>query len=83
MPDSTGMRQVELIEYIAKALVDDPQSVVVRESDTQVGTLELKVAGDDRGKVIGRKGRTAHAMRVLLAASSEPGEPFGLDIVDA
>jgi len=70
----------ELIEYIAKALVDDTDAVkVTLASDGQ--TLELETAPDDRGRVIGRQGRVAKAMRALLAASSV-GEGLRLDIVD-
>lgn len=70
----------ELIEYIAKALVDDTDAVkVTLGSDGQ--TLELETAADDRGRVIGRQGRVAKAMRALLAASSV-GEGLRLDIVD-
>ncbi|HYL14924.1 MAG TPA: KH domain-containing protein [Terriglobales bacterium] len=60
-----------LIEQIAKALVDEPEQVAVQtvdESDTTV--LELKVAPNDLGKVIGKQGRTARAMRTLLGAAS-------------
>ncbi|MDD6181888.1 MAG: KH domain-containing protein [Desulfovibrionaceae bacterium] len=61
----------ELIEYIATSLVDNPGDVQVREIDNGQGsTLELTVARDDIGKVIGRQGRTARAMRILLGAAS-------------
>ena len=58
-----------LLEYIAKALVDKPEEVTVSEIG-QHGTiiLELKVAKEDIGKVIGRRGRTANAIRVVVAA---------------
>ena len=69
----------ELVEYVAKALVDAPDEVEVTE--VEPNQIELRVAEDDRGKVIGRKGRTAHAMRVILAAASEDGEA-SLDILD-
>ena len=60
----------ELIEYIAASLVDDPASVRVREVGEGRDTrLELRVARADLGKVIGREGRTARAMRSLLSAS--------------
>ncbi len=59
----------ELINTIAMALVDDPQCVRVSEiKGNQTTVLELKVAKQDLGKVIGRHGRTADAMRTLLAA---------------
>ncbi len=59
-----------LIEQIAKALVDAPDQVAVDVVDDEQGTvLELKVAADDLGKVIGKQGRTARAMRTLLGAA--------------
>jgi uncharacterized protein len=67
--DSGDMRA--LVEEIAKALVDDPQQVEVKAVDQGDNTvLELKVAGDDVGKVIGKQGRTARSIRTLLAAAS-------------
>ena len=61
----------ELIEYIAKALVDNPDQVSVTEVDgSQTSVLELKVAKEDLGKIIGKQGRTARAMRTLLSAAS-------------
>lgn len=60
-----------LIEYIAKALVDNPDDVNVSEVEgNQTSILELKVAKDDLGKVIGKQGRTARAMRTILSAAS-------------
>jgi predicted RNA-binding protein YlqC (UPF0109 family) len=60
----------ELIEMIAKALVDSPEQVVVTEViGEQTTVLELKVAQSDLGKVIGKQGRTARAIRTLLGAS--------------
>ena len=66
----------ELVEYIAKALVDDQESVSVREAsdDDDRRVIELRVSEEDRGKVIGRKGRTAHAIRTLLNAASDSGD---------
>jgi predicted RNA-binding protein YlqC (UPF0109 family) len=61
----------QLVEHVARALVDAPDAVVVRDvggEDTAV--LELRVAKDDLGKVIGKKGSTARAIRVVLAAAS-------------
>ena len=59
----------ELVEYIAKSLVDEPDSVEVTElGDDDASVIKLKVSKDDLGKVIGKKGRTAKAMRTLLAA---------------
>ena len=61
----------ELIETIARALVEQPDDVEVREFDAEDTTVvELKVAPDDVGKVIGRQGRTIKAMRTLLHAAS-------------
>ncbi|MGO9571624.1 MAG: KH domain-containing protein [Desulfomonilaceae bacterium] len=61
----------ELIEYIAKALVDNPDEVSVSEVEGEVASvLELKVAKTDLGKVIGKQGRTARAMRTILSAAS-------------
>jgi predicted RNA-binding protein YlqC (UPF0109 family) len=61
----------DLIEYIAKALVDNPQEVNVNEVEgNQTSVLELKVAKEDLGKVIGKQGRTARAMRTILSAAS-------------
>ncbi len=61
----------ELISYIAKALVDNPEEVVVTEIEgEQTSVLELKVAKEDLGKVIGKQGRTARAMRTILSAAS-------------
>lgn len=61
----------ELINYIAKALVDNPDEVEVSEVEgNQTSVLELKVAKEDLGKVIGKQGRTARAMRTILSAAS-------------
>ncbi len=61
----------ELIAYIAKALVDKPEEVVVTEIEgEQTSVIELKVAKEDLGKVIGKQGRTARAMRTILSAAS-------------
>lgn len=61
----------ELIAYIAKALVDSPDQVEVSEVEgEQSSVIELRVAKEDLGKVIGKQGRTAHAMRTLLSAAS-------------
>jgi predicted RNA-binding protein YlqC (UPF0109 family) len=62
------MRQ--LIEYIAKALVDNPGAVEVSEIEgEQTSVIELKVAKEDLGKVIGKQGRTAQAIRTILSAA--------------
>ena len=61
----------ELIRYIAQALVDNPELVTVSEvQGNQTSVLELKVAKEDLGKVIGKQGRTARAMRTILSAAS-------------
>jgi predicted RNA-binding protein YlqC (UPF0109 family) len=59
----------ELIDFIARALVDHPDEIEVRESNGG-RSLQLLVAPDDLGKVIGRKGRTANSMRSLLQAAA-------------
>ncbi len=60
-----------LIEHIAQALVDQPDQVQVKEiSGNQTSVLELKVAKNDLGKVIGKQGRTARSMRTILSAAS-------------
>ena len=61
----------ELILVMAKALVDQPDKVEIREIEGDVTTiLELKVAKDDLGKVVGKQGKTAHAMRAILNATA-------------
>jgi predicted RNA-binding protein YlqC (UPF0109 family) len=60
-----------LVEYIAKALVDCPDDVRVSEIEGEnTSVIELKVAKDDLGKIIGKHGRTARAMRTILSAAS-------------
>ncbi len=61
----------DLITYIAKALVDKPEEVSVTEIEgEQTSVIELRVAKEDLGKVIGKQGRTARAMRTILSAAS-------------
>jgi uncharacterized protein len=61
----------ELVEYMAKSLVDNPEQVHVSEIEgEQTSVIELKVAKEDLGKVIGKQGRTARAMRTILGAAS-------------
>ncbi len=61
----------DLIKYIAQALVDHPEAVEVSEVEgKQTSVIELKVAKDDMGKIIGKQGRTAHAIRTILDAAS-------------
>ena len=61
----------ELIKFIAEALVDKPNQVEVNEVEGErTSVLELKVAKEDLGKIIGKQGRTARAIRTILAAAS-------------
>jgi predicted RNA-binding protein YlqC (UPF0109 family) len=61
----------ELIDYIVRAIVDHPEQVTVSEIEgNQTSVLELKVAKEDLGKVIGKQGRTARALRTILGAAS-------------
>ena len=72
----------ELVEVIAKALVDNPDEVVVTETEKESGTFsELKVAPSDMGKVIGKQGRIAKAIRsVVKAAASKEEKKVVVDI---
>jgi predicted RNA-binding protein YlqC (UPF0109 family) len=75
----------ELLEYLARQLVDEPDEVSVEQFDEDDGTvvLELAVAEDDYGKVIGKGGRTANALRtVVKAAAVKEGRRVLVDIVD-
>ena len=61
----------ELIEYIARLLVDNPEEVTVTQLEgEQISVIELKVAKEDLGKIIGKQGRTARAIRTILGAAS-------------
>lgn len=61
----------ELVEVIAKSLVDHPEEVVVTENETEKAiVVELKVAADDMGKVIGKQGRIAKAIRAVVKAAA-------------
>ncbi len=73
----------KLVEYVAKALVDHPEQVEVKtlRDEPNEKVLELHVAKDDLGRVIGKNGRTAHALRTLLLAAS-PGKTIQLEIAD-
>ncbi len=65
----------DLVEVIAKSLVDHPEEVVVTEKETNNGILvELRVASDDMGKVIGKQGRIAKAIRTVVKAASSKGK---------
>jgi predicted RNA-binding protein YlqC (UPF0109 family) len=74
----------ELVEQIAKALVDQPDKVQVREvQGEQTTVLELRVATEDLGKVIGKQGKTARAIRTLLAAGGmKVRKRFVLEILE-
>lgn len=70
----------ELVEFLAKAIVTRPEDIAVREVDGG-RELELETAQEDRGRVIGRQGRVAKALRAILSAS-RPGRQHRLEIVD-
>ena len=72
----------ELVEVIAKSLVDFPDEVVVTETESEKGTIvELRVAQSDMGKVIGKQGRIAKAIRVVVrAAAVRQGEKVIVEI---
>ena len=74
----------ELIEFLAQSLVDEPNEVEIRTRNRDQATvIELMVAPNDLGKVIGRQGRTARAMRTLLAAAgNKQRRRYILDILD-
>ncbi|QTQ11457.1 KH domain-containing protein [Treponema parvum] len=74
----------DLIEYIAKSLVDDPDAVSVTETEGDRGSvIQLKVADSDIGKVIGKYGRIAKALRTVLSASAvRDGKRYSLEILD-
>jgi uncharacterized protein len=74
----------ELVEQIAKALVDQPDKVSVREvQGEQTTVLELRVATEDLGKVIGKQGKTARSIRTLLAAAGmKVRKRFVLEILE-
>jgi uncharacterized protein len=74
----------ELLELIAKALVDNPDEVAVSEvGGEQTTILELRVAQEDLGKVIGKQGRTARAIRTILsAAGMKLRKRFHLEIIE-
>jgi predicted RNA-binding protein YlqC (UPF0109 family) len=74
----------DLLEYLAKALVDDPESVHVEAIETETTiVLELTVAKEDVGKVIGKQGRIARALRTIVKASAvRDGKRAIVEIVD-
>jgi len=77
-------RLKDLVEFIACKLADDPRDVEVRDIDSErVTVLELRVHPEDLGKIIGRQGRTAQALRTLLgAAAMESGKKVTLEILE-
>jgi predicted RNA-binding protein YlqC (UPF0109 family) len=79
-----GHMEKELVEYIVKSLVDDPAGVEVKVIESESSTiLELHVAQGDMGKVIGKHGRIAKAIRtILLAATMKDGKRVALEIID-
>ncbi|AHC15120.1 KH domain RNA binding protein YlqC [Salinispira pacifica] len=74
----------DFVEYVAKSLVDEPDNVEVNVIEGEKSTiLELRVAADDIGKVIGKNGRIAKAVRTLLnATASKTGKRVVLEILD-
>ncbi len=75
----------ELVEFVARSLVDNPDEVSVTQvgDDASSSVIELRVAPEDLGKIIGRQGRTVRALRTLLsAASSRSSRRVTLDIVE-
>jgi predicted RNA-binding protein YlqC (UPF0109 family) len=77
------MPAAELVAFVARSLVDDPDAVTVEVHDEDGGqVIELSVAEDDMGKVIGRNGSVAKAMRTLLkVVATREGQPISLEIV--
>ena len=73
----------ELVEYIAKSIVNAPDDVVVTEETDERGTiLKLQVADDDKGRVIGKQGRVAQAMRTLVRVkAAKAGDRATLEIL--
>ncbi len=74
-----------VLEYVAKSIVDEPDSVVIEVEEGRRGDLRLslRVSPDDMGKVIGRRGRVAQAIRAAVrAAGAREGLEVGVDIVD-
>lgn len=73
----------ELVEYIAKSIVNAPDDVVVTEEESEEGiTLKLQVADDDKGRVIGKQGRIAEAIRSLIRVkAAKAGTRVSLEIV--
>jgi predicted RNA-binding protein YlqC (UPF0109 family) len=78
------MSAKELVEYVARSLVDDPEAVKVTQVEDEEGTvIELRVAEDDMGKVIGRNGSVAKALRTLLKVTgAREGTSVQLEIIN-
>jgi uncharacterized protein len=75
----------EVLEYIAKSLVDNPDDVAITEVEEEDGeiVLELRVHADDMGKIIGKRGRTAKAIRTMVkAAATREGVNATVEIVE-
>jgi uncharacterized protein len=74
----------ELVQYLAKSLVNNPDSVEVKETQGETASvLELKVAKEDLGRIIGKQGRTARSIRTILnAAASRANRKVVLEIVE-
>jgi hypothetical protein len=79
------MTPKELVEYVARSLADRPDAIVVKESAGEAATvLELRVARSDIGRIIGREGRNAGALRTLLGVmGARDGRRITLDIQEA
>ena len=74
----------ELLLYVAKSLVEHPEAVTVTEIDGETVTLELRVAPEDMGKVIGRQGRIAKEIRtVVKSVAQRTGKKVNVEIVDS
>ena len=73
----------DLLLYLAQSLVDDPSSVVINEKESDNSTVfEVKVAADDMGKIIGKQGKNAQAIRTIMkAASSKENKRVIVEIV--
>lgn len=79
-----GEQIKELVEFIAKSLVDDSANITINEVEgSQTNIIELKVAKEDIGKIIGRQGRTADAIRTILnCAAAKESKRYILQIID-
>lgn len=84
MNDKDNMSMKELVSFIAESLVDDVSHITINEIEgNQTNIIELKVAKEDIGKVIGRQGRTADAIRTILnCAAAKVSKRYILQIID-